>query len=251
MVRIITQSLYALGYKRSAHLLEDESGIPLQSYLVSELREQILDGKWDESLASIRLLLLDPSSFESATCLILQQKFFEQLRMNDTMEALRTLRLEISPLNIKKERLHQLASCLICPYKMEALSPSFSFSSLSNGKYGKICPNPRERLLHELQQFVSPSVMIPERRLENLLEQALIVQRKACIFHNSMEQPLCLYYDHKCGRDQIPNRTVQVFIQCFALLLLLLSVSLFWLTCWVFTKTPLGFQYYQNMCIWF
>ena len=68
---------------------------------------------------------------------------------------------------------------------------------------------------------------------------------------NSMEQPLCLYYDHKCGRDQIPNRTVQVFIQCFALLLLLLSVSLFWLTCWVFTKTPLGFQYYQNMCIWF
>ena len=50
----------------------------------------------------------------------------------------------------------------------------------------------------------------------NLLEQALIMQRKACIFHNSMEQPLSLYYDHKCGRDQIPNRTVQVFIQCFA-----------------------------------
>lgn len=238
MVRIITQSLYALGYERSAHLLEDESGIPLQSHLVSELREQILAGRWDESIESIRLLLLDPSNFDSAISLILQQKFFEQLTINNTMEALKTLRLEISPLNIKKERLHQLARCLICPDKMEALPPSSSSpssqlssslppssssssslwlsssslsSSSSNGKHGKIYLSSRERLLHDLQQFVSPSVMIPERRLENLLEQALIVQRKACIFHNSMEQSLSLYYDHKCGRDQLPNRTLQVF----------------------------------------
>lgn len=195
LVRVITQSLHALGYKKTAALLEEESGIPLQSQLVANFRQQILDGKWDDGIANMRILLPDPQSYNSAASLILQQKFFELLENQDTMEALKTLRLEISPLHVKKERLHELATCLVCP---------------SRGKDKKSGGNPRERLLQELQGFLPPSVMIPEKRLEHLLEQALTVQRKSCVFHNSVDQSLSLYSDHQCGRDQIPNQTLQV-----------------------------------------
>ncbi|MCO5582794.1 hypothetical protein L7F22_036693 [Adiantum nelumboides] len=198
-VRVITQSLQALGYQKTASLLEKEAGIPLQSQLVANFRKQILRGQWDDAIASMELLLPDPQSYNSAAALILQQKFFEHLERQDTMEALKTLRLEISPLQVKKERLHELAACLICPSKVESLC----------FKVKKVDETAREQLLQELQGFLPPSIMIPERRLEHLVEQALIVQRKACIFHNSVDQPLSLYSDHQCGRDQIPNQTLQ------------------------------------------
>ena len=210
LVRIITQSLYALGYKKTAFLLEGESGISLQSELIPQFRQQILDGKWEDSMETMRFLLPDSPSFSSAVSLILQQKFFEQLIVNDSMGALRTLRSEISPLNIKKERLRELASCLICPLKVDNLSSY-------GGKDEKMS---REKLLQELQILLSPSVVIPDRRLEHLLEQSLIMQRKKCFFHNSVDQPLSLYYDHKCGRDQIPNQTIQVLLLMFVVLLL-------------------------------
>ncbi|MCO5612491.1 hypothetical protein L7F22_066759 [Adiantum nelumboides] len=199
-VRVITQSLQALGYQKTASLLEKEAGIPLQSQLVANFRKQILRGQWDDAIASMEFLLPDPQSYNSAAALILQQKFFEHLERQDTMEALKTLRLEISPLQVKKERLHELAACLICPSKVESLC----------FKVKKVDETAREQLLQELQGFLPPSIMIPERRLEHLVEQALIVQRKACIFHNSVDQPLSLYSDHQCGRDQIPNQTLQV-----------------------------------------
>jgi hypothetical protein len=52
-------------------------------------------------------------------------------------------------------------------------------------------------------------VMIPEKRLEHLVEQALILQTETCPFHNSMDK-MSLYSDHHCGKELIPSRTVQV-----------------------------------------
>ncbi|KAH7435126.1 hypothetical protein KP509_06G051000 [Ceratopteris richardii] len=204
LVRVIIQALQSLGYKKTASLLETESGIPLQSQLVTNFRQQILDGQWDDAIASIQLLLQDPQSCNLAAALILQQKFLEHLKRHETMDALRTLRLEISPLKVEEERLHELATCLICPSRIDSL--------LSGGKKKNAGVNSRESLLQELQQLFLPSIMIPERRLENLIEQALIVQKKTCIYHNSVDQPLSLFSDHKCGKDQIPSQTLQVIL---------------------------------------
>eukprot|EP00249_Psilotum_nudum_P020318 c27652_g1_i1 orf=473-2251(-) len=202
-IRIITQALYSLGFEKAAALLEEESGIPLQSPIVIEFRKQILDGRWDEGVTTLQNIgSVDNDTLKTAAFLILQQKFLDLLKKNDTAGALKTLSSEISPLQINKQRLHELACWLVLPPNSELLGTSNN----------KKCPrlNSRLQLLEELQELLPPSIMIPEKRLEQLVEQALNVQREACLFHNSLDQALSLYTDHRCSRDQIPTQTVQV-----------------------------------------
>lgn len=203
-VRIITQALYSLGYQKAGALLEEESGILLQSSNVALFRKQILDGKWDESVVTLRgidQVEVEGNTLKAASFLILQQKFFELLDKGNIPEAMKTLRLEISPLQLNTKRVHELASCIVFPSRCEELGYS---------KQGNPKSSERMKVLQEIQQLLPPSIMIPEKRLERLVEQALNVQREACIFHNSLDPALSLFTDHQCGRDQIPTTTLQV-----------------------------------------
>ncbi|XP_068654312.1 WD repeat-containing protein 26 homolog isoform X2 [Aristolochia californica] len=201
-VRIITKALYSLGYQKSGKLLEEESGIPLHSSMVNLFRKQVLDGQWDASVSTLQKIgLSDENILKSASFLILEKKFFELLENDKVMDALKTLRSEIVPLGINTKRIHELSGCLVCPAPCEMLG-------LNSQDFIKV--NLRLKLLENLQNLLPPTVMIPERRLEHLVEQALNVQREACVFHNSLDSSLSLYSDHQCGRDQIPSQTVQV-----------------------------------------
>ena len=194
-VRIIAKALYSLGYGKSGAHLEEESGIPLHSSAVNLFMQQILDGKWDDSVATLHKIgLADESIVRSASFLILEQKFFELLDGEKVMEALKTLRTEIAPLCINSNRIRELSSCVVSP------SPRRDTVRVTS----------RSKLLVELQKLLPPTVMIPEKRLEHLVEQALILQREACPFHNSLDKEMSLYSDHHCGKDQIPSRTLQV-----------------------------------------
>lgn len=202
-VRIIAKALYSLGYKKSSAHLEEESGIPLHSPAVNSFMQQILDGHWDESVATLHEIgLTDENIVKSASFLILEQKFFELLDGEKIMDALKTLRTEIAPLSINHARVHQLSSCIVSP------SQHLSIGS-SNQSYVRI--KSRSKLLDELQKLLPPTFIIPEKRLEHLVEQALTLQRDACIFHNSLDREMSLYTDHQCGRDQIPSQTLQVW----------------------------------------
>jgi WD repeat-containing protein 26 len=193
-VRIIAKALYSLGYRKSGARLEEESGIPLHSPGVNLFTQQVLDGNWDESVATLRKIgLTDDTIVRSAACLILEQKFFELLNGGKVMEALKTLREEITPLCRDSSRIRELSSCLVSP------SPKQDIVKVRS----------RSKLLEELQKLLPPTVMIPEKRLEHLVEQALTLQLEACPFHNSLDQ-MSLYSDHHCGKDLIPSRTVQV-----------------------------------------
>ncbi|GLT70733.1 hypothetical protein SLA2020_427930 [Shorea laevis] len=201
-VRIIAKALYSLGYKKSGAHLEEESGIPLQSSVVNLFMQQILDGNWDESVATLRKIgLLDEHIVKSASFLILEQKFFELLDAEKVMDALKTLRTEITPLRINNSRVRELSSCMVAPSQCILVGSRSQDTVRSKS---------RPKLLEELQKLLPPTVMIPERRLEHLVEQALLLQRDACIFHNSLDKEMSLYSDHQCGRDQIPSRTLQV-----------------------------------------
>ncbi|PKA64055.1 Protein Mut11 [Apostasia shenzhenica] len=201
-IRIITKAIYSLGYSRSGAVLEEESGIPLHASTVDCFRKQVLDGDWDGSLASLhKISIFDEEMLKLACFLILEQKFFEQLGKEKISDAIKTLRTEITPLNIKSNRVRELSSCIICPSQ---------HMSLAFVKPGVENLNSRMKLLDELQNVLPPTIMIPEGRLEHLVEQALNVQCEACYFHNSLDTSLSLYTDHHCGKDQIPCQTMQV-----------------------------------------
>lgn len=200
-VRILTRALYSLGYDRTGDLLQEESGIQLHPSAVSLFMQQVLDGKWDESLATLHTMgLADESVAKSASFLILEQKFLELLKDGKLMDALGTLRNEIVPLSINKGRVHELAASIISPCQTVVLG-------LSSQDAGE---NSRSRFLENLQKLLPAAVMIPERRLEHLVEQALDMQRLNCVFHNTLDSELSLLSDHQCGRNQIPSQTSQV-----------------------------------------
>ncbi|CAM8948508.1 unnamed protein product [Rhodiola kirilowii] len=202
-VRIIAEALYSLGYKKTGALLEEESGIPLHSSLVNVFMQQISEGNWDESVRTLhRFGFLDENTIKSASSLILEQKYFELLDKEKVMDALKTLRADIAPLCTNDVRLRELSSCIL-------MSPSNCLldSAPSPLSFRK---KSRSKLLEELQKLFPATMMIPERRLENLVEQALSLQRDACRFHNSLDRGMSLYVDHQCGKGQIPSHTLQI-----------------------------------------
>ncbi|CAN8256846.1 unnamed protein product [Cochlearia groenlandica] len=201
-IRIITRALYSLGFDKTGSMLEEESGIPLHHSIVKVFLQQVQDGKWDESVVTLRRIgLLDEKTVKSASFLILEQKFFEFLKIGKIVDALGTLRNEIVPLHINTKRVHELASSLI--------SPS-NFTSQTTSSSGKESVNSRSKVLEELQNLLPASVLIPEKRLEYLVESSLHIQKDSCVFHNTLDSDLSLYSDHQCGKHQIPSRTVQI-----------------------------------------
>lgn len=200
-IRLITKTLYSLGYERSGKFLEEESGIDLYSSTVSLFRRQVLDGNWNESVATLQKIGLSERILKSASFLIWEYKFLNHLEKDEVMEALKTLRIEIAPLKINRKRLHELCCCVMSSSRHSYFG--FGNMDIDSEKLGL-------KLLEELDKILPPAVMIPERRLENLVEQALCLQREACFLHNSLDKTLSLYTDHQCGKDQIPSKTLQV-----------------------------------------
>lgn len=201
-IKIITRALYSLGYDRTGALLEEESGIRLHSSLTTLFMQQVLDGKWGESLATLNKIgLADETVMKSASFLILEQKFFELLKEEKLVAALGTLRNEIVPLSINIDRVHELAACIVYPSQRVTSGLSCEDNSGANS---------RSRVLEKLQMVLPAAVIVPEKRLEHLVEQALDVQRDACVFHNALDSEMSLYVDHDCGRNRIPSQTVQV-----------------------------------------
>ncbi|CAH8392268.1 unnamed protein product [Eruca vesicaria subsp. sativa] len=203
-VRIITRALYSLGYGKTGAMLEEESGIPMHQSVVKEFLQQVKEGKWDESVVTLRRIgLVDEKAVKSASFLLLEQKFLELLKFEKIADALGTLRNEIVPLQINTKRVHELASSLISPSK-------FVSNGASGKGKGKESVSSRSKVLEELQNLLPASVMIPEKRLECLVENSLHIQRDSCVYHNTLDSDLSLFADHQCGKHQIPSQTIQI-----------------------------------------
>ena len=221
-VKIITRALYSLGYSKSGALLQEESGIHLHSPVVDLFMKQVNEGKWDESVDTLYRIGLSEDIVKSASFMILEQKFLELLKMEKLNDALDTLRNKIVPLSINVGRVHELAACIISPPFSAVHGPSSLNAAGSKS---------RSAILEKLQKLFPAALMIPEKRLEQLVEQALDVQRDACAYHNTLDSELSLYTDHHCGTNRIPSQTLQVskyitYSRLFMLNLLTLFISL-------------------------
>ncbi|KAL3477700.1 WD40-repeat-containing domain protein [Aspergillus californicus] len=213
VTRILIQSLYELGYDGSAALLSKESGYQLESPAVAIFRSAVLEGRWseaerilvqsfqtsgqghneDETTSKERLALVEDADKNEMLFYLRQQKFLELLDARDLGAALMVLRHELTPLKYDTRRLHALSSLLMCP--PEHLHNQAGW----DGPIG----SSRERLLSELSNSISPSVMIPDNRLATLLDHVKQNQINQCLYHNTALSP-SLYSDHMCERNDFP-----------------------------------------------
>ncbi|XP_023632564.1 WD repeat-containing protein 26 homolog [Capsella rubella] len=190
VIRIITEALYSLGYGESGIRLEKESGIPLHSTIVKLFLEQVNNGEWDKSIVTLKGIQLQNE--KAVTFLLLEQKFFEFLKLEKDTDALGILRKEMLPLGVNNKRVHELASVLIS----------------ASGKDAE-CVNPGSKVVEKLQNLFPPAILIPEKRLEYLLEMDLDSQMSCCEFHNIPDSDLSLYSHHHCGIHNIPSETLE------------------------------------------
>ncbi|KAK9087758.1 hypothetical protein Syun_030152 [Stephania yunnanensis] len=198
-VRLIIQYLYSLGYSRSASLLESESGIPSKSAELYRLESQILSANWDECVETLNSIEgLEEETLASALLLVFKQSITEFLMVGDDSSALNVLQKRVSKLRIDRERVHKLACGLL------------SLGGIGFGKVdGETSDGLRRKLLAELEKLFPPPVIVPERRLEHLVEMALMAKRDSCLYHNT-GGAMSLYEDECCGGEHVPAETVQI-----------------------------------------
>ncbi|KAF9418674.1 hypothetical protein BGZ94_009615, partial [Podila epigama] len=197
LVRLLVQSLQSLGYPDAAKCLEAESGHRLESPAVSRFRECLLAGNWAEVERLISELGLDPiQTVPTVKFLIREQKFLELLEARQIKSALVVLRSELTPLNLNIERVHSLTS-----FMMSSSAVDLRKRANWSGAEGQS----RQQLLTSLQSLISPSIMVPENRLETMLQQAITLQINNCLYHDNRNIAKSLYSDHICEKTGIPT----------------------------------------------
>ncbi|KAI9341260.1 WD40-repeat-containing domain protein [Zopfochytrium polystomum] len=183
--------------------LQRESGLVYEAPPISDFKNALMAGDWTvvESLLPVMQI---PARFEKDVLfLVKRQKYLELLEQNNLRMALMVLRGEVSSVCADQEKLHKLSSLIMCG-SVEDLMEQAQWDGI-NGKS-------RLLLLMELQNYISTSIMIPERRLETLIEQALDLQRMNCLYHNQ-NGDVSLFADHTCSRAQFPCKTRHVLDQ--------------------------------------
>ncbi|KAL4432403.1 hypothetical protein ABPG77_001702 [Micractinium sp. CCAP 211/92] len=217
-VRLLEQALSALGFADVAAQLEHASGIASQPAQVNKLQRAVLTGDW--ATATQQLGLLDVCSshaLQEAKFVILEQAYTEALRAGDSAAALACLREQLAPLGVHPERLHMLAARLMgseCGSGKHDSGGSGGSSAAAEERADGDAPvaEARRRVLRRLQAVIPAEVMLPERRLEELVEQALLAQIDASRFHNTPGVCPSLLRNYDCGMEQIPSCTTQVLL---------------------------------------
>lgn len=198
-VRIIIQCLYSIGYGKSASCLELESGIAYQFDEFQMLESKILSGNWNGCIDILNAIKdLTEETRATALFLVFKQSFLEYLKCGNDKLALEILQKEVSALQVGRDKVHNLAHSILFSKDIDQVKTDNN----------EVCEL-RKKLLQELENLLPPPITLPGRRLEHLVETAVLTQIDSCMYHN-FSDAVSLYADHLCGRDQIPTETVQV-----------------------------------------
>uniref|UniRef100_A0A6A7G1M6 WD repeat-containing protein 26-like isoform X2 n=1 Tax=Hirondellea gigas TaxID=1518452 RepID=A0A6A7G1M6_9CRUS len=222
MVRLIGQHLTNLGFKSTVQQLMSESGCRLDHPEAGRVRKCVLMGDWKgatEALQHLEPLLDCPSHLTEMRFLILEQKYMELIECGDDIGALSCLRGEISPLEHNISKVHRLSSLIFYNNSTDLRkATNWAGSGLES----------RCALMDKISKYFPSTVMLPPRRLEKLVIQALQQQIVHCNFHNttsvlklnpgdnydkvSMLDAIgssgTLLTDHVCSKDNFPSNCV-------------------------------------------
>ncbi|OIW21333.1 hypothetical protein TanjilG_32424 [Lupinus angustifolius] len=198
-LRIIVQCLYSLGYNKTASCLESESGVSYKSPEFQFLESHLLNGNWDNCITFLNSIRdTFGETMDSALFLVLKQYLFECLSRGEDALALDILKKRISALKVDRSKVHSLAINVVLLNDVE-----------SGVRDGNVVHDLRRKCLTDLEKLLPPPISVPERRLEHLVETTVTAWVDSCLYHGS-SNPISLYEDHKCGRDQIPTVTTQI-----------------------------------------
>ncbi|CAE6467768.1 unnamed protein product [Rhizoctonia solani] len=208
VVRTILQALRDVGYSQAAATLERESGYRLESDDVAQLRHAVTNGIWDEAPTFLRRLGVVGDNERAARFLISQQKYLEQLEALQPTAALQTLRGELAVFCTEPERLHYLSRQVL-------IMCSSAADVMERAHWDGAMGASRPKLLTELQRLISPSIMLPPRRLDTLLSHAKSYQRSSCSHHagTRADKDFSLYVNHSCSRTQFPTLTTHILAE--------------------------------------
>ncbi|XP_074661066.1 WD repeat-containing protein 26-like [Tubulanus polymorphus] len=206
IVRLIGQHLKSMGLERTVEQLMYESGCMLEHPAAAKFRSHLMDGEWDKSeaeLEELKPLVETADGLSNMKFCLLEQKYLELLEDGKVLDALHCLRNELSPLKYNTERVHELSSFMMFGNPEELKEQA--------GWEGK-GPVSRQKLVEKLQSFLPASIMLPPRRLQALLNQAIEHQKDKCPYHNTLYdvEAVSLLADHICNRDQFPSCTTQM-----------------------------------------
>ncbi|CAD5111476.1 DgyrCDS786 [Dimorphilus gyrociliatus] len=206
IVRLIGQHLRNLGLNRTAEQLIVESGCSLEHPSAAKFRSHVMEGRWDlaeTSLSDFKDLVLHEDGLLRMRFLVLEQKYLELLEDSRLLEALNVLRQQLTPLHYCTERVHTLTTYMMCSTAEELRE-----TAKWEGK-GSIS---RQRVMERLHEFLPANVILPPRRLDTLISQAVELQQQRCPYHNSKTTDTddCLLVDHQCSQEHMPNVTIQL-----------------------------------------
>ncbi|XP_043914728.1 WD repeat-containing protein 26 isoform X2 [Protopterus annectens] len=211
VIRLIGQHLNGLGLNQTVDLLMQESGCRLEHPAATKFRNHVMEGEWDKAendLNELKSLVHSPHAIVRMKFLLLQQKYLEYLEDGKVLEALQVLRCELTPLKYNTDRIHILSGYLMCSHA-DDLRVKAEWEGKGNAS--------RSKLLDKLQTYLPPSVMLPPRRLQTLLRQAVELQRDRCLYHNTKLDnhldSVSLLIDHVCSRKQFPCFTQQILTE--------------------------------------
>jgi len=236
VVRLIGQHLCDVGLRTSADVLMKEAGCRLDQPTAATFRHCVMKGDWTGAVNVLEDLsshLENPNSQIEMKFILLEQKYLENLNSGNTIDALKVLQLELTPLHHNTTRTHELSTYLMLgqpPFTPHSslsprqtsshynpLSQSIPSSSYPNTPPDLVCsPSSRAAVMERLQAYLPPTIMLPPRRLSTLLGQAAKQQRDNCLYHNRLgdEGPPDSYaMDHNCSKEMFPSETIQVLAE--------------------------------------
>ncbi|KAA0196107.1 WD repeat-containing protein 26, partial [Fasciolopsis buskii] len=156
-------------------------------------------------------LIGDPDRVDEVQFLLLEQRFLEYLEANEVMPAVTLLRNRITPMQRNTERVHTLASCLMCRTSAELRAQAGGWGGKDSGS--------RVQLINRIQTYIPAQTMLPPRRLEVLIDEAVRAQLSSCLFHNPLPgspmdlNNISLLQHHSCGMRDFPAFCVQTLDQ--------------------------------------
>lgn len=192
--RRIQASRNPLGSSAGSSLLDTPASSSTASSSVS--MPAVLDSSNQDLIDSV-LRRPDLVSLRSIRFMLQKQRYLELLEARQTKKALNVLREKLTPLSHDTSQLHLLSS-LVISASPEQLHARAGWDGADGDS--------RRLLMVEIESAVSPLVMIPSRRLPQLLEQAQSFQKQQDPFFNSPHgSHFSLLTDHRSDRSVFPS----------------------------------------------